>query len=282
MKKINFKNPNLLCVISIVLSVLLFIGIASAIIFIKPKKSNEFDASKFVVGKISSRGEFVRSNDYICTNDMFGVDDLTVKPKYDAQSKFQVFFYDFKYRYVCNSGVLDSKYEFLDSVPFVEYARIMIIPDRAGLDADDFKVTVFNKADYVKEFDITVSKKQVIGKYNDYFEEDLSLRNKRIKPAFDYTTPITYIDYDGLGISKIVDVSGVNSLYFTTDKVLDYDNCPYLGFGLNGEIVSKSFRQDLYTVINDVYVYRLDCSKFNSIIFHYYLDSECHLYLDKG
>ena len=78
MKKINFKNPNLLCVISIVLSVLLFIGIASAIIFIKPKKSNELDASKFVIGKISSRGEFVRSNDYICTNEMFGVDDLTI------------------------------------------------------------------------------------------------------------------------------------------------------------------------------------------------------------
>lgn len=277
----KFFKKKTISLIAKILAVITLVSVASAIIFTKSQDAKAIGPTKFVIGKITDKGEFLKSDDYICTNELIGVDDLTIKPDYDSKSSFQVFFYDFEYRYVCSTEVLTEKYEFLNSVPFVEYARIMIIPDRAGLDADDFKVTVFNKADYVKEFDITVSKKQVIGSYKDYFEEDLSLRNKRIKPNWSDKT-FSYVDEEGIGVSKIVDLTGVNIVYFTTNKVLTSTDCPFLAFGLKGELLAGSYYQNVYCKISDVYVYRLDCSKFNSILFHYYLDSDCHLFLDKN
>lgn len=281
-RKIRFKNSKVFSVLSIILAILIVIGVASAIIFIRPKKTVQINSGDFVIGKITSNGEFMRSDDYICTNELIACDGLTVKPDYKTNNKFQIFFYDFNYRFVSCTDVLSDNYVFLDSVPFVEYCRIMILPDRDGKNADSFKITAFTKASYVNDFEITVDKDQVYNAYRDYFEVDVALKNKCGEPKWS-TTSLTYVDKEGLGCSKEVDLTNVNSLYFVTDKVLIYpDDTLFLCFFFVKDKLRSHVSRGSYNLIDNTYVYRIDCSEYDSVIFHYLLDSECHLYLDKG
>lgn len=282
-KKIKFKNRKLIGVLSIVLAVLLIIGIASTIILIKPKDSKEISSSKFVIGKITTKGEFLRSDDYLCTNDLIPCDGLVIKPVYNAKSKFQVFFYDINYKYVYSTEILGGKYEFIDSIPFVEYCRVMILPDREGEVAEDFKVNTLNKSSYVNEFKITVDKKQTFGSYKDYFEEDLSLQNYSLRANWDKSC-VDYVSNNGLGVSKAIDISDVEFFYFVTDKVVTTDDSYWLCLftAKSGYLKSSYVKSKEYTKINNKYVYKIDCSGLYYVYFNYYLDSECHLYFDKG
>ncbi len=290
-KKINFKNRKFVSVLTIVLTFLLIVGVASSFIFIKPKESsNKIDTSKFVIGKITSNGSFLPSDDYLCTNDLIACDGLVVKPTYNAKSKFQIFFYDVNYQFVFSTEQISEKYEFIDSVPFVEYCRIMIIPDREGKIASEFKINVFNKSSFIKEFEISVDTKQVFGSYKDYFEEDLTLQNMVMNPSWgaDTGTGRNYIFYDecaGYGVSKVIDLTGVDHFYFVTNKILSNTFTRYLCFEVdkNNNILNWVARKE-YSISSskDYYYYKVDCSKFNSALFNYCLDSECHLFLEKN
>lgn len=283
LKKINIKNRKVLGIISIILAILLTVGIASALILLKPKNYVEVDSSKFVVGKITDNGEFMSSNDYLCTKELIACDGLEVTPTFTSSSKYQIFFYDKDYKYVYSSNVLSDKFEFLDSVPFVEYCRIMIVPDRENKSADEFKITIFNKSKYVDEFAITVNKEQVIGAYKDYFEEDLSLQNMKIKGSWvSEGKIISYEECEGVGVSKVIDLTNVNNFYFITDKVLLRDDTGYLCFDVNGNRFSDYVFANKSTYSRGYYVYKVESSSFNSVVFNYNLGSECHVYLDKG
>lgn len=283
LKKINIKNRKLVSVISIILAILLTVGIASALILLKPKDYVEVDSSKFVVGKITDDGEFMSSDDYLCTKELIACDGLEIAPTFTASSKYQIFFYDKDYKYVYSSNVLSDKFEFLDSVPFVEYCRIMILPDRDNKSADEFKVTIFNKSKYVDEFEITVNKEQVIGAYKDYFEEDLSLQNMKVKADWDNDV-VVFEEVENLGVSKKIDLSNVDSFYFITDTYISKDDTSFLCFFLNEKGYLKTYKYVKYYNRNTYgfYVYKVDCSEYSFAIFNYVLGAECHLYLDKG
>lgn len=277
LKKFNFKNRKFLGILSIVLALLLVVGIVSIFNFSKPKEIIEIESSNFVAGKISSKGEFLSSDDYIITKSLINCDGLTIEPSYKAKSKFQVFFYDFDYRFVYCTEVLSEKYVFLDSVPFVEYCRIMILPDRDGKVAEDFKVNIFNKSRFVDEFKITTDKKQKVVPYKDYFEEDSTYENMRLYPDWSDRT-LDYIESSGIGVSKEVDISNFSSLYFLTNKPFEYDNFFVCFVLTQGQISEHIYFRDL-NYIDGFYTFRLDCSEGSSVIFNYSLDSECHLYL---
>lgn len=283
LKKINIKNRKLVRVISIILAILLTVGIASALILLKPKNYVEVDSSKFVVGKITDDGEFMSSDDYLCTKELIACDGLEVAPTFTSSSKYQIFFYDKDYKFVYSSNVLSDKFEFLDSVPFVEYCRIMILPDRDNKSADEFKVTIFNKSKYVDEFEITVNKKQVIGAYKDYFEKDLSLQNMKMKVDWDKDI-VEFEEAENLGVSKKIDLSNVDSFYFVTDTYISEDDARFLCFLLSekGYVRTYKYVKDHNSNTYGCYVYKVDCSEYSFAIFNYVLGAECHLYLDKG
>lgn len=282
LKKINIKNRKVLGVISIILAILLTVGIASALILLKPKQNIEIDSSKFIVGKITDKGEFMSSDDYLCTEELIACDGLTIKPVFNAKSKFQIFFYDVNYKFIYSSNVSSEKFEFLDSVPFVEYCRIMILPERDGKAADEFKVTIFNKSKYVNEFAITVNKEQVFGSYKDYFEEDLSLQNMRLKANWSEDV-FTYVEAENLGVSKKIDLTNVDSFYYVTDKLFSEDTRFLCLFVDERDKLDGHQYTDYYNIYKGgLYVYKVDCSKYSYVIFNYALDAECHLYLDKG
>ena len=276
MKKFNLTNRKFVILTSILLTIFIVVSVFSAVVLLKPKNNKEITSSSFVIGKITSTGEFMRSDDYICSNDLIGIDDLTIKPKYTTKSKYQVFFYDFKCRFVSCTDILSDKFEFVDDVPFVEYARIMIIPDRDGKLAEDFKVTIFNKDKYLEDFTITIAKKQVFNAYKDYFEVDINAVNIRMKPDFTNFTISGYVDEVGVAVSSRIDLTGFNSLLFVSDKSLKDFGVVYVGFGFN---TFKSYKTLDEVKINNAYVYRLDVSKQDSIMLHYLLDSDCHVYL---
>lgn len=283
MKKVSLKNRKLVSLISIVLVTLLTVGIATALIFLKPKDYVTIESGQFVVGKITDKGEFMKSDDYLCTNDLIACDDLSVTPIYNAKSQYQIFFYDSNYEFVYRTNILSGKFEFVESIPFVEYCRIMILPDRQDKSADEFKITIFNKSKYLNEFEISVNKVQVIGAYRDYFEADTSLVNKKIHPSWSDGT-ITYLDIENLGVSKVVDLTGVDCFYFLTDTKISKGDSLFLCLLADSNDYLQFYEnsQDVYTYAGSYYYYKVDCKEYSSVIFNYVLGSDCHLYLDKG
>ena len=281
LKKINIKNRKVLGVISIILAILLTVGIASALILLKPKQNIEIDSSKFIVGKITDKGEFMSSDDYLCTEELIACDGLTIKPVFNAKSKFQIFFYDVNYKFIYSSNVSSEKFEFLDSVPFVEYCRIMILPERDGKAADEFKVTIFNKSKYVNEFAITVNKEQVFGSYKDYFEENVELKNYRLSPNWSEDV-LNYKEAENLGVSKIIDVTNVDNFYFVTDTLVEDSSFLCIFLDVNNYLDGHQYVKYYNRNTGGFYVYKVDCTKYSYVIFNYVLGAECHLYLDKG
>ncbi len=279
MKKINFKSSKFRSALSIILAILLVVGIASAIVVLKPKNYEKIGSSNFVIGKLTSDGGFAESDDYLCTSELIGCDDLTVTPKYDCQSSFQVFFYDFKFRYVSNTDVLTEKYEYLGSNPFVEYCRILILPSMDGQTEDEFRVSIFNKTSFVDDFDITVNKEQVIGSYENCFEKDAELVNMRVSPKLGTGESISYVDCEGVCVSKHVDLTDVKYVYFETDIKV---NTAYTFFGLNSvDKVVSTFSAIKPMLRDGVYVSILDCrdiANLDSLLIHYDLNANCRLY----
>lgn len=280
MAKIKRKTVNIIVTI---LTVILLVSVSSAVLFSKTAKEKNISTTAFVIGKITDNGEFLSSDDYVCTNKLIGVDGLTIKPKYNAKSKFQVFFYDINYKYVYNTEILSNKYEFIDAIPFVEYCRIMILPERGEQTAEEFKINVFNKRSYVNEFKITVAKEQTFASYKDYFEKDLSLQNFCLKSNWD-AHAVEFVEKKGIGVSKPINISDVDNFYFVTDKALSKDEAYYLCLftSKSGYLKSSFVQTNEYAEINNVYVYKIDCSNLDIAYFNYDLNSNCHLYLERN
>ena len=148
------KNKKIVSIVSITLTGLLIIGILSAVIFIKPKSVEKISSSDFVIGKIDSHGKFAESDDYLCTKDYIACDGLVVNPNFTTNTKFQIFFYDVNGNFVKNTEELNSKYRFVGSIPYVEYCKIMLIPDTNGKPTSEFKIKKRQKSLYVNDFEI--------------------------------------------------------------------------------------------------------------------------------
>lgn len=271
----NCKKKKLLSVLAKILLVITLVSVASAIFIKKPAGKKEIRASEFVIGKISEEGEFSKSNDFLCTKNFIGVEELKITPKDKAKTKFQVFFYDINYKHIYNTDVLSEEYQYIETVPFIEYCKIMIMPS--------LKVNAFNKFSFINDFSITVKQSQKYS-YNDYFEEDLTLKNHSLQANWSEMA-VAFIENEGFGVSKAVNVSNVETIYFITNKVIGSENYPWLGLfttssGYLKGTVLKSNKE--YTELGNFYVYKISCSSQDIVYFNYYLDSDCHLYFERN
>lgn len=279
-----FSSP-----VSIILVVLIIIALISAVILIKPKDYKQIENSEFVIGKINDEGNFVKSDDYLCTENLIACDGLTIKPKFNAKTSYQIYFYNNKENFLYSTNVLNSKYEFVDSLPFVEYCRILIIPDRGNSTADEFSITLLNKSKYLNDFEITVYKEQKFEKF-DYVTLNSNDLNQNKALTYGKNSSVELVDLNGYGVSERIDLSGAEEVYFLTNKNLNVTNGPnYCGFIITNNKISGFKYPDNFTRQNSYYVYHFNLKGLiatygsaDSIIVTCALDSNSQIYIKKA
>lgn len=161
MRRINVKKT-----IAIVLAGLLLIGAFGAVVSFAKKDTNKIGAIGFDVGALSETdGQYVKDNTAIYTKNAIECQGLRIKPKFDSNVTFQIFWYNEDELYIdCTEKTTLPSAQFVDGVPaLAKYCRIVIYPsqlDENGKQIKDFEVTRWEISSIVKNLDITVDKDQ--------------------------------------------------------------------------------------------------------------------------
>lgn len=253
----KLKNKKLVSIVSIALAGLLLIGILSAVVLIKPKSVNKIFSSDFVIGKIDSHGKFADSDDYICTKNYIACDGLVINPNFTTDTKFQVFFYDVNGNFVKNTEELSSKYKFVGSVPYVEYCKIMLIPDTNGKPTSEFKVKKRQKSLYVNDFEITVDKVQEESPFKNYFVEENVEFGKMFKYNWSSSSIEGYVDNEDKKATKLFTITdNVNKIYFLHEYSKQENMTCYVYF-LSGDKMVHYVSFENSGTVNDYFGYEL-------------------------
>ena len=118
------KKNTILKVIVAVLTVLL----AGSVMFTVVQTTRDEGADlSFVRGGLTEDGEYKETIKSIYTKDAFEVDELTIKCEFDANLKYQVFYYDDMDKFISSTDEFTSS-EKIVTPEGATHARIMITP----------------------------------------------------------------------------------------------------------------------------------------------------------
>ena len=159
----NFKPKGKLAkVISVIAIFAVIIGACAWIAAIAKKDTETIGASAFSRGDLNEKGEYVKSDKAIYTEDGFLCKGLIIEPEFESQVTYDVYYYDKSGTFIEAKKGLSSVYN--EDYPLAYKARIVIHPDiPEDVDSDEFKIHFYEIIKYAKHINITVDKNQ---KYN--------------------------------------------------------------------------------------------------------------------
>lgn len=161
--KITRKWKN---IISIALAALVLFGAVGAVASFATNDTKTIGFSEFEIGSLNEvDGQYVEDKTAIFTKDAFECQGLKVKPEFDSDVTYQIFWYNEDELYLdCTQKTTLKSAQFVGSTPeLAKYARIVIFPsqlDEEGKQIKDFKVSIFDIPTIVKNLKITVNKEQ--------------------------------------------------------------------------------------------------------------------------
>ena len=166
-RKLNFKN-----IISIGLAVLVLFGAVGAVASFATNDSRTIGFNAFEIGSLLEvDGQYVEDKTAIFTKEAFECQGFKVKPEFDSDVTYQIFWYNEDELYLdCTDKTTLKSAQFVGSTPeLAKYARIVIYPsqlDEDGKQIKDFKVSIFDIPRIVNNLNITVDKEQNYDDYN--------------------------------------------------------------------------------------------------------------------
>ncbi len=262
----------------------LLIGVLSALLLIKPSEKQKIDSSYFVVGKLNSDGEFLESDDYLVTKNYIACDGLTITPDYNATTKYQVFFYDIDRQFIRKTEEMTGAYRNIDTVPYVEFCKIMLIPDMEGKTYGEFKIKNLNKSSYVDEFKITIDKTQTESEFKNQYSNFEILSDTSYDMATGYKYNSSYNATNEVIIPSscktiyILYKSNVKLSALTIDLLNNDNSVRRINQSSNFE---TKFGMDYDVVkIDIVDLEKYHSTNINKIILHFTKDVEFILYSD--
>lgn len=113
-----------------------------------------------MIGGITSTGTFSTTDDTVCSSNYMLCDGLRIERKTDTKTQMRVYYYDINKQYLGCSDKVRGNYIRNADFPLAGFCRIVLYPDMGEKNSDEFFVTIFDVDDIVKEFNITVNKKQ--------------------------------------------------------------------------------------------------------------------------
>ena len=161
LKKIKWKE-----ILSIGLAALVLFGAVGAVASFATNDSRTIGFNAFEIGALSEvNGQYKEDKTAIYTKEAIECQGLKVKPEFDSDVTYQIFWYNEDELYLdCTQKTTLKSAQFVGSTPeLAKYARIVIFPsqlDEEGKQIKDFKVSIFDIAKIANNLNITVNKEQ--------------------------------------------------------------------------------------------------------------------------
>ena len=230
MAKKIFRKKKVRQGISAILVLVLLIASVSALSSLFNKKTQTISPTVFSLGAIDDVGVYRESKTSIYTKDLIECSGLTIEPDYEADGKYQVYYYNAMKEYLGTSGELLAEsgiYKKLDTFSGAKYCRIVITPDvPEDFDGDEFKIRFYEVFGYAKEYKITIDKNQ---KSVDYYIN----MNNLVSCGWSIGTTG---DLDGLRVDSpkyfgtLIELSALKEFYNKVTIVNEYGESCMIGF----------------------------------------------------
>ena len=238
-------------IISIALAALVLFGAVGAVASFATNDTKTIGFGEFEIGSLNEvDGQYVEDKTAIFTKDAFECQGLKVKPEFDSDVTYQIFWYNEDELYLdCTQKTTLKSAQFVGDTPeLAKYARIVIFPsqlDDEGKQIKDFKVSIFDIPGIVKNLKITVNKEQNYEEYN--LLENLKLYNS------------------SMGTKNEILLNGNNVLIENVSFSTSYTT------NLNDATVAATDGYDIIKLVCNKYsVYRLELSPGNGFHFLFY------------
>lgn len=161
----KYKTKNVLKkVLSIGLACVIGVGAIAGISALANKSDDDGKVKinpSYSIGGLDDQGKYVESDATLYTKDAFECQGLTIKPDFDSNVKYQIFFYDEMGEFVNATSVLENAYT--SAVPVkATHARLELTP----VWSDDVKekdrvIKWHNKNQWTDNLEIRVNEEQV-------------------------------------------------------------------------------------------------------------------------
>ena len=125
----------------------------------------------YSIGGLDENGKYVESDATLYTKDAFECQGLSIKPDFDSNVKYQIFFYDEVGQFIESTDVMTTTYK--DEIPFfATHARLEVTPIWGeDVKEKDQVIKWYNKHQFESSLEIKVSEDQTWVREN-LFEVD--------------------------------------------------------------------------------------------------------------
>lgn len=158
------RNGKLKKFVAGALAVVLGVGAIAGISALVSNKADDDGKVKvnpsYSIGGLDDQGKYVESDATLYTKDAFECQGLTIKPNFDSNVQYEIFFYDEVGQFIESTGVLATTYD--DKVPFfASRARLEITPVWADdVKEDEQVIKWYNKHQWTNSLEIKVDEEQ--------------------------------------------------------------------------------------------------------------------------
>lgn len=166
--------------------------------------------TKFSIGGLDSKGQYVETEDSIFTKDVFECQGLECTLDFDSAISYQIYFYNDDNDFVHKTGTLTDTFV-AESVPFfAKYARISITPD------EDDKVGLTEVLKYADQLEVKMNREQNFENYSE---------NKANFKYVDKTLTDGILgDATGSSVCEYIDVTKADEVLFTLAKGASFED----------------------------------------------------------
>ena len=230
-RKIKFKTnwKKILCAI---LAVILCITVIGGIAALAKDETKSISSTEFTRGALDENGKYVETDQSIYTEEAFGCIGLRVQPDFEANSTFDVYYYDYNGKFIEAKLGLTEIYD--EDFPLAKTARLVIHPEiPEDVDEDDFKISFWEVSFIARKYDITVSKKQNYKYENsvNLYDEDTAVEGKSISDGNGVRNTVSLVENEHAKTSNLITVTGDYEYYdvfiFSVEPLYSYVNIAF-------------------------------------------------------
>lgn len=230
---------------------------------------------KWSIGGLDENGKYEESDATLYTKDAFECQGLTIKPNFDSNVKYQIFFYDEMGEFIESTSVLENAYN-SDIPNGSTHARLEVTPVWGDdVEEDDQIIKWYNKHKWENNLEIKVDEKQL--SFVDQLEQGDDVYTLLGQGMFDVETDeFSSNTTSPWYFSGVIDCSSVDEIIIKIETTELSRKVNYSG--------KERYAINMYDLTNDVtlpydgnptvvavkgkfsYV-SVDCSNFDSFVF---------------
>ena len=160
----------------------------------------------YEVGGLDNNGVYKETKESIYTKDLIECYGLEIKPNFDSQVRYQVYYYDQNEIFLESSEVMKSD-NYNKVVPLAKYCRVVIYP------LNDISISKIEISKYAKQVKVYVDKAQKFIYKENLYNEDITKQNQEFSE-----TLIDFVENEGGKCSTIIDTKQFIKLHIVVSN----------------------------------------------------------------